>query len=72
MDKNMKRFYKDQRARYKEIARTERAKRKSIAKISRNLPNPAVTFFMGVGMGTSLPVVAYVAYELAILYGLNL
>jgi hypothetical protein len=40
--------------------------------MSRNLPNPAITFFMGVGMGASLPVIAYVAYELAILYGFNL
>ena len=72
MDKSMKKFHKDQRARYKEIARTELAKRKSIAKMTGRLPDPTVTFFMGVGMGMSLPVIAYVAYELAILYGFNL
>jgi fructoselysine-6-P-deglycase FrlB-like protein len=72
MNKNMKQFYKDRREHFKAVARDDRAKRKSVAKMSRNLPNPAITFFMGVGMGTSLPVIAYVAYELAILYGFNL
>ena len=38
----------------------------------RNESGASFLFFMGVGMGTSLPVVAYVAYELAILYGFNL
>ena len=64
-------WHQNRRNELREQAKTLRLRRK-IRRERRNAPDATVTFFMGIGMGMSLPVIAYVAYELAILYGFNL
>jgi len=64
-------WHQNRRNELREQAKTLRLRRE-LRRERRNESGASFLFFMGVGMGTSLPVVAYVAYELAILYGFNL
>ena len=60
-------WHSNKRNEMREIETTRRL-RNRLRQTRPNTPDATVTFFMGIGMGMSLPIIAYVAYELAILY----
>jgi len=64
-------WHQNRRNELREQAKTLRLRRE-LRRERRNESGASFLFFMGIGMGMCLPVVAYVAYELAILYGFNL
>ena len=64
-------WHQNRRNELREQAKTLRLRRE-LRLERRNEPDASFLFFMGIGMGMCLPVIAYVAYELAILYGFNL
>ena len=64
-------WHRDRRNQMREVEKTRRL-RNRLRRERSNAPDATVTFFMGIGLGMSLPIIAYVAYELAILYGFNI
>ncbi len=64
-------WHSNKRNEMREIETTRRL-RNRLRQTRPNAPDATVTFFMGIGLGMSLPIIAYVAYELAILYGFNI
>ena len=61
-----KQILKRNKARYKLVAADTKARRKAVAKMSRNLPSTTFIFFCGALLGSALPLVALVAYVLYI------
>jgi len=56
-----KQILKRNKARYKLVAADTKARRKAVAKMSRNLPSTTFIFFSGALLGSAVPLVSFVA-----------